>query len=118
MRCWFIGTMDTQAPSEWVVESGSPLQNAATVRDHLASLRALPLAIVWPGLAADVAIHAAAWLAMLTGLAFVWSWVLAKWRTPKGCCPACGYDLRGGLGAGCPECGWNRTPDPASDPVQ
>jgi predicted Zn-ribbon and HTH transcriptional regulator len=24
-------------------------------------------------------------------------------------CPKCGYDLRGNLSAGCPECGWNRT---------
>ena len=23
-------------------------------------------------------------------------------------CPACGYDLRGGKDAGCPECGWRR----------
>jgi len=26
-----------------------------------------------------------------------------------GCCPICGFDLRGsGVDAGCPECGWNR----------
>jgi len=23
-------------------------------------------------------------------------------------CPKCGYDLRGDLKSGCPECGWNR----------
>jgi len=29
-------------------------------------------------------------------------------RRRRGRCPRCGYDLRGQLDAGCPECGWNR----------
>ncbi len=29
-------------------------------------------------------------------------------RRRHGRCPACAHDLRGGLDAGCPECGWNR----------
>lgn len=29
-------------------------------------------------------------------------------RTARSICPRCGYDLRGDLDAGCPECGWNR----------
>ena len=30
-------------------------------------------------------------------------------RRRRGRCINCGYDLRGDLAAGCPECGWNRT---------
>jgi len=29
-------------------------------------------------------------------------------RTKRGRCPRCGYDLRGDMNAGCPECGWGR----------
>jgi hypothetical protein len=29
-------------------------------------------------------------------------------RYRKNVCPACGYDLRGTPGTGCPECGWRR----------
>lgn len=32
-------------------------------------------------------------------------------RKKRGLCPMCGYDLRGDLDAGCPECGWNRIED-------
>ena len=30
-----------------------------------------------------------------------------RWRLAR-CCHQCGYDLRGALEAGCPECGWRR----------
>ena len=32
-----------------------------------------------------------------------------RWRRRRrGACLQCGYDLRGELDAGCPECGWRR----------
>jgi hypothetical protein len=34
--------------------------------------------------------------------------VLRQLRRKRGRCLECGYDLRGDLDAGCPECGWNR----------
>ena len=30
---------------------------------------------------------------------------------PQGCCPRCGYDMRGDHAACCPECGWGRAAD-------
>lgn len=32
----------------------------------------------------------------------------AAGRRARGLCPKCGYDLQGGMAAGCPECGWKR----------
>ncbi len=29
-------------------------------------------------------------------------------RLRRGRCPQCGYDMRGKMAAGCPECGWGR----------
>lgn len=34
-------------------------------------------------------------------------------RKREGLCLACGYDLQGVFDSGCPECGWNRPPQPA-----
>lgn len=35
----------------------------------------------------------------------------------RGMCPQCQYILRGDTDAGCPECGWNRDDDHATDPA-
>jgi hypothetical protein len=64
----------------------------------------------WPGVWHDVAsaILAIAFFASLGWLIEVPSWVRAgraRVRASKGLCPACGYDLRGLEGIGCPECG-------------
>lgn len=68
---------------------------------ELQRLAALPLRPVWPGFAADTAVFAAAWLALLTAPPAVRAWN----RRRAGRCVACGYDLRGGDGRACPECG-------------
>jgi len=48
-------------------------------------------------------------------LAILIIWLLTLKRIWKvigpGCCPICGYDLRGCITPGCPECGWNREPN-------
>ncbi|MCI0366117.1 MAG: hypothetical protein L0Y44_09235 [Phycisphaerales bacterium] len=58
----------------------------------------------------------------LVTLFILWGPALAWWsdrrlrrlpvqRRSKGHCPQCGYDLRGDLARGCPECNWNRAGD-------
>ena len=37
-------------------------------------------------------------------------WYRCNRRIKRGFCPACKYDLRHNLDAGCPECGWGRHP--------
>ncbi len=50
-------------------------------------------------------------LAAGAGLVAAVAWWLDPPRRPRpGCCPACGYDLRGNVSGRCPECG---TPRPA-----
>lgn len=40
------------------------------------------------------------------GLMVTWFALARRWpKHPPGCCPACGYDLRGNAGDACPECG-------------
>ncbi|UCD76578.1 MAG: hypothetical protein JSV91_06570 [Phycisphaerales bacterium] len=59
---------------------------------------------VWPGFALNTALYAGMlWLAFPGRR--LWRCHL---RRKRGRCPDCGYDLRGDLATGCPECGWNR----------
>ena len=69
-----------------------------------AMLRSLPLEPIPLGLAANSALFASTWWVLLVG----WRIALRRWRAHAGRCPQCGYDLRGDLARGCPECGWNR----------
>ncbi len=59
----------------------------------------LPLAIIVPGFAANTLFYAAPFATR------------RLIRRKRGLCVACGYDLRGNLSAGCPECGWRREGD-------
>ena len=46
--------------------------------------------------------------AVLWMLSFVPATLRAVHRRKRGLCIKCGYDLRGDLSYGCPECGWRR----------
>lgn len=68
------------------------------------TLRVLPATPVWRGFILNTLYYAA-----ITGGLFVVSrWAWRRVRRERGRCPACGYDLRGDLDGGCPECGWGR----------
>ena len=63
--------------------------------------RLLPLAPCWPGLLVDTALLAIPMALLVLGARRT----RRLWRRRRGCCPQCGYDLRGGDAGGCPECG-------------
>ncbi len=63
----------------------------------------LPIGIVWPGLIVNVMFWSVIWASPM--LFFASRRAIRKRR---GRCPACGYDLRRDIDAGCPECGWRR----------
>ena len=68
-------------------------------------VRTLPLSPIWPGFAVNTAFYAAPlWLLF----AVMPRAVRRHLRRRRGRCLKCGYDLRGDLAGGCPECGWNR----------
>ena len=102
----------------WVVDNGRPSVLAGrdlwTLGPAGGWVRGLPLSPVWPGFAADSLLFAAVWFVMLRLFAAParrgMAWLLCRKgvRRGRGCCPECGYDLRGDLEAGCPECGWRR----------
>jgi hypothetical protein len=63
--------------------------------------RVLPLRPLWPGLAGNAALYAAAvWLAVPGPLL-----LRRTLRSRRGQCPSCGYDLRHVDHDACPECG-------------
>jgi hypothetical protein len=64
----------------------------------------LPFRPIWTGLLGDTLAYATVWAAAAIGAR---AWRHTR-RRRRGFCPACGYDLRYNIAAGCPECGWNR----------
>jgi len=66
--------------------------------------RVLPLRPIALGFIINTLLYAAALLLMFIACAYV----RRLMRIRSGRCPQCGYDLRGDLERGCPECGWGR----------
>ncbi len=64
----------------------------------------LPLRPIWPGFAINTVFYAVI-LWVLTFGPFAMRRVI---RRKYGRCIRCGYDLRGKISIGCPECGWRR----------
>ena len=73
----------------------------------------LPVVPLWPGFIVNTLFYALILWLLIPG-----PFILRRHiRVKRGCCPKCGYDLRGAPsgGGGCPECGWNRASQPAAD---
>jgi hypothetical protein len=70
---------------------------------------ALPLQPIWRGFLLDTALYGAMWLAALL---LAPDRLRRAARLRRGACPACGYALAAGCTPGCPECGWQRHPEP------
>lgn len=68
----------------------------------------LPTKVIGPGTVIDTLAFALLWWLLLM-LPLMLLRRFGRWRRMRrGRCPACGYDLRGKLDAGCSECGWRR----------
>ena len=64
---------------------------------------------VLPGLIPNVFLYAAClWLVSLLPRWIDQAFMRRRRRIRRGRCPECAYDLKGDLGGGCPECGWQR----------
>ena len=65
----------------------------------------LPTGVIWPAFVLNTLFYAS----IFGALAWTLSALRRHLRRARGRCPACGYNLRGNLTTGCPECAWNRT---------
>ncbi len=88
------------------VTEGILLTPKAAVRRGcmLSRAKVIPLRPLWPGFAVNTVFYAALLWPLISG-PFA---LRRRIRRKRGLCVACGYDLRGNLSAGCPECGWRR----------
>lgn len=107
---WGIGETLRSSNLSLVVSSASPGVNAVAV-DSLGlgpeAHRFLPVGIMWWGFLCNT---------LLFAIAFALLWIAffiarRSYRTWRGFCPSCGYDLRGGGHTTCPECGAAVTPE-------
>jgi hypothetical protein len=121
VRCRIEGTMKTPAQrhgngSVYDVVGGAPVNFDALTSQtvSLATARVLPLRPLWTGLLANTAVYGAAWFGVIVALGSMSSASKRAARVRRGKCPKCAYDLRGEMSGGCPECGWNRQPEPAA----
>ncbi len=72
------------------------------------SFGVIPLRPIWPGFAINTLFYTAILWPLICG-----PFALRRHpRRKRGLCVTCGYDLRGNLSHGCPECGWRREATP------
>ncbi len=90
------GSIHTPIGADWRWDFGEPHGLGGVPRGF-------PLRPIWWGFLADTVIFASIAFALLGIFP-----AMRALRRRKGRCPQCGYDLRGALDAGCPECGWRR----------
>ena len=99
---WYTEGPDPSAPVLTELRSG--IRAGGQSPGMFAPEKVLPLRPVWPGFAVNTFFYS-----VLLWLPYGGPSVLRRQiRRRRGRCPKCGYDLRGDLAAGCPECGWGR----------
>lgn len=91
-------------PSYELVECSGILIGTRTGNEVFKRAIVIPFRPIWPGFIINTAFYATILLLLIGGPGMV----RRRLRRQKGRCPSCGYNLRGDLPVGCPECGWGR----------
>jgi hypothetical protein len=100
-RIYLIGPNVSTVDQE--LEGGIHLRGAP-ISTRLRDFHILPLWPIWRGVILNVLFFAALWWMILAAPAALRRY----WRRRRSACIDCGYDLRGLVESGCPECGRGR----------
>ena len=95
-----VQSLDNTDDRQWGVDIGD-------TQGPLGTPRVLPLRPIPLGFIVNSLLYASILFVLVTGLLGLRRVI----RRRRGHCIACGYDLRGDINHGCPECGWNRMPE-------
>ena len=91
----------------WTYRKGAILKSSQTNGWQVGS-RLMPTHVLLSGALANCFIYGS----IICCIAISFKLLTKRWREAirrsRGCCTACGYDLRSEYSTGCPECGWNR----------
>lgn len=98
-RTWTAGRAVQTTEKHGVLVTGGPTPLRLNLGPRLVPLQPTRL-----GFVAAALFYAALWSGLVGGAI----WGRRRLRRRRGRCPRCAYDLRHGVAAGCPECGWGR----------
>jgi len=109
LALWSGETLNHRTNGTWVISDAPSgidigLSPSNMIYGHTAP-RPIPLRPILPGFIINTLFYAAIWFAIL----FAPGMIRRALRRRRGRCVKCGYDLRGEINNGCPECGWNRS---------
>ncbi len=88
----------------YTTPGGVMLSDPSVSAGSVLTVRAVAYRPIWGGLVFNTLFYGL----LAFGAAGVWRMRQRDRRFRRGCCPACGYDLRRDFSCGCPECGWGR----------
>lgn len=88
----------------YTTPGGVMLSDSRVSAGSVLTVRALAYRPIWGGLMFNTLFYGL----LAFGAVGIWRMQQRDRRFRRGCCPACGYDLRRDFSDGCPECGWGR----------
>jgi len=101
---------------EWVIvpREGTKCTNGiphsyGPMKMYFGPPRAFPVRILARGFTLDALFYSGLWAVLITLFRRLKRFTISSRRARRGLCIQCGYNLKGSVEEGCPECGWMRS---------